>query len=204
MTTKKTAIVLIGFQNDYFNISGILNSVVQESLQTTRVLNNTINFLKSEEAEDFLIISTPILFTDDYSELKDPVGILKIVKDAGAFKGGTFGAESISELEQFGERIISIPGKQGLNAFVNTDLESVLKENDIERVMLAGCVCSICIDSTGRSAYDLGYEVVMLSDCISGRTVFEQSFYCEKIFPIYATVLNTKSIAQEFQINSNL
>ena len=64
---------------------------------------------------------------------------------------------------------------------------------------MAGVVCSICIDSTGRSAFERGYKVTMLSNCISGRTVFEQKFYCENIFPLYANVIDSQSFTKELQ-----
>ena len=85
---------------------------------------------------------------------------------------------------------MEIPGKQGLNAFINTNLEEVLKKNQITEVVLAGCVCSICIDSTGRSAAEKGFKVTMLSDCISSRSKFEHEFYMEKVFPLYSKVEN--------------
>jgi nicotinamidase-related amidase len=81
--------------------------------------------------------------------------------------------------------------------FLNTDLENILRENDIEEVVLAGCVCSICIDSTGRSAAEKGFKVTMLSDCISGRTMFEHNFYMEEVFPLYAKVSDTKTHLEE-------
>lgn len=55
---------------------------------------------------------------------------------------------------------------------------------------MARAVSSVCIDSTGRSAYELGYRVTVLSDCTVGRTSFEQEFYCEKIFPLYGEVID--------------
>ena len=60
----------------------------------------------------------------------------------------------------------------------------------MERVALAGVVTSICIDSTGRAAHERGYQVSVLSDCTAGRTAFEQEFYCDKVFPIYADVVD--------------
>jgi len=191
MKIKKTALILIGYQNDYFAENGILKEVVEESSKVTGVLNNTVNVIKG--VNDLLIISTPIIFTDDYSELDDPVGILKTIKEVGAFKGGAAGSETIPEITQFGDRIIEVPGKQGLNAFINTKLDNILKENEITHVVMLGVVCSVCIDSTGRSAFEKGYKVTMLNDCISGRTVFEQKFYCENIFPLYANVIDSKS-----------
>jgi nicotinamidase-related amidase len=92
---------------------------------------------------------------------------------------------------------LEIPGKQGLNAFVHTNLEQVLKENGIKEVVLSGCVCSICIDSTGRSAAEKGYEVTMISDCISSRTLFEHDFYTQDVFPLYANVTNAESFINQ-------
>jgi len=137
-----------------------------------------------------LMISTPILFMPDYSELIEPVGILKTIKEVGAFKSGSPGSETINELLQFGERIIEVPGKRGLNAFSNTKLDDILHEQEITTIVLAGVVTSICIDSTGRSAFERGYKVLILSDCTSGRTLFEQEYYCNNVFPLYAEVID--------------
>jgi nicotinamidase-related amidase len=195
MKPQKIALVLIGFQNDYFSQDGILRRVVEESSKVTGILTNTLHLIK--ELGDVLIIATPIIFSENYSELIKPFGILKTIKEVGAFKKGSIGSQTISELAQFKDKIIEIPGKQGLNAFVNTTLEAVLKENNITNVAFAGTVCSVCIDSTGRSAFEKGFNVTMLSDCISGRTVFEQTFYCEDIFPLYANVVNSKELLIE-------
>ena len=195
MSRKKSALILIGYQNDYFSQNGILRPVIEESVITTTVLENTVGLIN--QLQNTLVISTPIIFSADYSELEDPVGILNTIKEMGAFKEGEWGSETVDEIKQFGDRIMEVPGKQGLNAFVNTGLQKILKENQITHLMFAGVVCSICIDSTGRSAYERGFKVTMLSDCISGRTNFEHKFYCENIFPLYAHVINSKDLKEK-------
>jgi nicotinamidase-related amidase len=195
MKPQKTAIILIGFQNDYFLEDGILRGVVEESSKVTGVLNNTLHLINA--LDDVLMISTPIVFSENYSELVEPEGILKTIKEVGAFKKGSSGSQTISQFDQFSGKITEIPGKQGLNAFINTSLESVLRKNNITNVAFAGTVCSICIDSTGRSAFDKGFHVTMLSDCISGRTVFEQEFFCKEIFTLYANVISSKELITE-------
>jgi nicotinamidase-related amidase len=192
MNPKNTALVLIGYQNDYFAHDGVLHSVVEESVEG--VLNNTLALLNAIKHTDVLIVTTPILFTPDYSELTDPVGILKVIKDSGAFKAGTMGAQTIPEIHRFGSRIMEVPGKRGLNAFADTNLHEVLQEREIQDVVLAGAVTSICIDSTGRAAFERGYRVTQLSDCTSGRTGIEQSFYCTHVFPLYAAVTDAQGL----------
>lgn len=194
MNPARTAVILIGFQDDYFSPTGVLHRVIQQEVRTNRVLEHTLDLLRRLRDTPALMVSTPIVFTDTYAELIDPVGILKTIRDAGAFKAGTPGAATIPELAAFGERILEVPGKRGLNAFSNTALDELLRSHRIRDVVLAGVVTSISIDSTGREAFERGYRVIVLSDCTAGRTALEQRLYCEQIFPLYAAVLTSHEL----------
>ncbi|MDH3363858.1 MAG: cysteine hydrolase [Gammaproteobacteria bacterium] len=199
MTPEQTAIVLVGFQNDYFEPNGILRSVVEDNGGIDCVRAATLSLLRTVEDSQVMILSTPIQFTDDYSELVDPVGILKSIRECGAFRRDGPGGQTIAELEAMGTRIRHLPGKRGLNAFSNTDLEPVLRERGITNIVLAGVVTSVCIDSTGRSAHERGFSVTVLSDCTGGRTRYEQDFYCREVFPLYADVKTSAEIAAVLQ-----
>ena len=190
MNLEQTALILIGYQNDYFASDGILHSVVEESSRITNILANTVHLLECLTPTPALLITTPIFFTPNHEELVDPIGILKTIKEVGAFQMGSPGSETIQELKPFEDRILEVPGKRGLNAFINTNLDEILKERNITNVVLAGAVTSICIDSTARFAHEKGYHVTILSDCTSARTVLEQGFYCDSIFPLYAEVMS--------------
>lgn len=192
MNTKQTALLLIGYQNDYFAADGVLHAVIEESSRVTGVLANTVNLIEQLSTTPMLMIATPIAFTADYSELVEPIGILQTIKEKKAFQANTKGSEMIPELRQFGDRIMEIPGKRGLNAFSNTALEEVLQQHGITDVVIAGVVVSLCIDSTGRAAAEKDYKVTILPDCTSGRTVFEHEFYCGNIFSLYAKVMTSQ------------
>ncbi len=189
--TRKTALVLIGYQNDYFADDGILTEALEDAPWRRAMLQNTLGLLDAVVASPIQIVSTPIVFTPDYQELSEPTGILEVIKDVGAFKKGEKGADTIPEIAHYGDRIREVPGKRGLNAFSNTQLDALFREHAINDVVLAGVVTSICIDSTGRAAHERGYRVSVLQDCTAGRTAFEQEFYCEKIFPLYAHVVES-------------
>lgn len=60
MKPQKTALILIGFQNDYFSKDGILRRVVEESSKVTGILSNTLHLIK--DLEDVLIIATYYFF----------------------------------------------------------------------------------------------------------------------------------------------
>ena len=77
---SSTALILIGYQNDYFAADGILHGVIEEVERVNHVLDNTLDLIRRLTDTKALMVSTPIIFTEDYSELHEPVGILKIVK----------------------------------------------------------------------------------------------------------------------------
>ncbi|MDR3691885.1 MAG: cysteine hydrolase [Fimbriimonas sp.] len=197
MDTKQTAIILVGYQNDYFAADGILRGVIEEANRVDLTLSNTVDLLTFAAKSDMTIVSTPIILTSDYRGLAESVGILGAIKESGAFKAGSPGAETIPEIQAFGNRILYVNGKQGFNGFSNTELDRVLAERGIKRLLLAGMITSLCIDSTGRAAYERGYRVTIVSDCVSARTPAEQEFYCQNIFPLYADVMDSHQIVSE-------
>lgn len=185
MLANETALVMIGYQNDYFAKDGILRGVVEEPGRVDEVLDNSLSFVKQLLDKGATIVSTPIVLHADYRAMASPGGILHTMKEVGAFAAGTKGAENITELEPFGDKITYVSGKVGFNAFANTELDSLLRSRNIKNVLICGMVTSLCIDSSGRAAYERGYDVTIVSDCTSGRSATEHEFYCQSVFPLY-------------------
>jgi nicotinamidase-related amidase len=203
MNPSTTAIILIGFQDDYFSSDGILHDLLEDSAGTRAVLGRTVGMLTSLRDSPVTMISTPIIFSPDYSEIRQKDGLLFAIREAQAFKAGTPGAETVEEFQTFGDRIQEIPGKRGFNAFTDTGLARVLGDASITHVVIAGAVTSICIDSTGRAAYELGMQVSILSDCTAARTNVEQEFFCSTIFPVYATLRTADEVVASLSQGSH-
>lgn len=187
-TEGRRALVLIGFQNDYFAADGVLGGALEDHAGVAHCLVNSQLLIEAFLAAGDLVIATPIQFQSGYPELSDPVGILKTIKATGAFQAGRSGSELIPEHTRFGDCIRRVPGRHGLNAFFDTDLNAVLAGHDVAEVVISGVVTSLCVDSTARSAHERGYAVTIVEDATAGRTAYEQEFYTRSVFPMYADV----------------
>ena len=110
---------------------------------------------------------------------------------------GTSGAETIDEIAGYGDRIVEVRGKVGFNAFSQTHLEEYLRSKGVQRVLLAGCVTSICVNATALQAFESGFEVTVLSDCTSSRTPIEQDFFCENVFPLFSNVCTSDDLLEQ-------
>jgi len=165
MNPETTAIVLIEFQNDFTSPGGVFHDAVKDVMAKTGMLANTVAVTKAAREAGVSLMHTPITFAEGYGELTGhPYGILKGVVDNRAFRKGSWGAAIVDALKpQEGD--IVIEGKRGLDAFPSTNLDFILRSKGIRTVVLAGFLTNCCVESTMRSAYERGFDVITLKDC---------------------------------------
>lgn len=186
MDPKKTAIVMIEFQNDFIKPGGAQHEAVRGVMESTGMLSNSIKMVRESRKLGATIMLTPITFADDYPEIsQEPYGILKGIVDTNAFRKGTWGAEIIEELNPVPEDII-IEGKRGLDCFASTNLDFILRARGVRNVAIAGLLTNVCVESTMRSAYERGFNVITLTDCTATTSEEEQ---------LAATTRNFKSFS---------
>lgn len=78
--------------------------------------------------------------------------------------------------------------KRRVSAFHGTDLDVVLRANDVRHVALAGIATSGVVLSTVRDAADRDYGITVLEDCCADRDQDLHRVLMEKVFPVQAVV----------------
>ena len=63
---------------------------------------------------------------------------------------------------QAGEPVVDKPGK---GAFYATDLQEILRDRDIEALIVCGVTTEVCVHTTVREANDRGYRCIVPGDC---------------------------------------
>ena len=186
MDPRTTAVVLIEYQNDFTSEGGTLHGAVKPVMESTGMLGNTLETVKKARALGVTIVHAPISFTDDYHELSaQPYGILKGVVDSKSFRQGSWGAAIVDALAPAAGDIV-IEGKRGLCGFASTNLDFILRSRGITDIALGGFLTNCCVESTMRSGYEKGYQVVTLTDCTAALSEEEQRLAVEKNYPMFS------------------
>jgi ureidoacrylate peracid hydrolase len=197
MDPKTTALVLIEYQNDFTSEGGTLHGAVKGVMDSSHMLVNTVETVKRARELGATIVFMPISFTDDYHELApNPYGILKGVVDSKSFRKGTWGAEIVDVLKPQPEDII-VEGKRGLCGFASTNLDFILRSRGIQTVALGGFLTNVCVESTMRTAYEKGYDVITLKDCTAATSEEEQHMAVEKNYPMFSRPLTHEEFVEE-------
>ncbi|QND44405.1 cysteine hydrolase (plasmid) [Rhizobium lusitanum] len=85
------------------------------------------------------------------------------------------------------------------SGFAGTELDPILKERGITRLVLVGVATSIGIESSARAAYDLGYGLVVVSDAITDLRRETHDNSLERVFPILAEIGLTVDVIGAFE-----
>jgi nicotinamidase-related amidase len=181
-----TAVVLIEYQNDFTSEGGILHGAVEAVMDKTNMLENTKRVVDAARAAGVTVMHAPITFAKGYGELSaHPYGILKGVVDGQCFVKDSWGAAIVDELSpQQGD--IVIEGKRGLDTFASTNLDFILRSKGIATIALGGFLTNCCVESTMRTGYEHGYQVVTLTDCMAATSSEEHDNAIAYDFPMFS------------------
>lgn len=82
--------------------------------------------------------------------------------EAGFFRPGTPGAEIHDSVRPAAGETVVV--KHFPNSFRETPLESILRERNISTLVICGAMSHMCIDTTTRAAFDLGFSCMLADD----------------------------------------
>ncbi|MEO1077975.1 MAG: cysteine hydrolase family protein [Pseudomonadota bacterium] len=75
-------------------------------------------------------------------------------------------AEAVAPMD--GEPVIT---KNFPNSFADTDLDALLKEAGVENLILVGFMSHMCVNSTARGAFTLGYRATVVASATATRAL---------------------------------
>ncbi len=118
--------------------------------------------------------------------------------DSTAFVKGEWGAEIVDSLApQAGDVIVE--GKRGLDTFATTNLDFILRARGITTIALGGFLTNCCVESTMRTGYEKGYEVITLSDCVAATSAEEHENAIKFDYPMFSDVRTSNDLVDELQ-----
>lgn len=118
-------------------------------------------------------------------------------KTLNTCREGSWGAEFYDGISPLPEERVVI--KHRYSAFINTDLNTVLKAKDIQSVLVTGVATNVCVETTARDAYMFDYYVTMVEDCAAAYDPKLHETTLENIRRHFGLVASSEEIIQSWQ-----
>lgn len=188
----KKAIILIEFQNEWLSEHGSLNKFIKNELDKKRLVSNTLEIIKEAKKKKFYIVHIPLVYKNNYLEINNNAdGVLKIIKEAKRFDVKSNNSNFFHDFIPKDDEIV-ISGRNGISGFTGSNLDSILRANQIQELFFAGFVTEVCVLSTLLSAYDKGYVCKLLTDCTIGHTHQDQVYVEQLVDRFFGGLVTNK------------
>jgi nicotinamidase-related amidase len=167
----RAALLLIDMQRDFLEAGGFGAALGNDVTRLQAAVGPCRAMLAAARAAGLLVIHTREGHRPDLSDAPR----LKVERGDPALRIGAPGPmgrilirgepghDIIAELYPTpDEPVIDKPGK---GAFFETDLDLMLRNRDIETLLVGGVTTEVCVNTTVREANDRGYRCIVLADC---------------------------------------
>ena len=181
-------LILVDLQNDYFPGGLMELAGIQAAAVNARILLN--EFRKSK---------SPIIYIQHISTRSG----------ATFFLPETDGAKINKMVAPQGNEIVVV--KNYPNSFRNTSLSEILKNKEVNDLVICGAMSHMCIDATTRAAFDFGFNCVVAEDaCATKDLNFKNKIvrasevhasFMAALSNSYAKVIPTKEIIESRKNN---
>ena len=196
---EQAALLLIDMQNDVLHEKGKLAASgvgVWKFAKEAGTIRNTRKMIEIARKTNIPVIYVKIVFRPDYADMGlvqfSPCTLCKMIKEGEVFKEGTWGAEYVDELKpEAGDYVVV---KRRMNAFYNTDLETLLRGLWRSTLLICGVITNFCVEATVRGAVDRDFDAIVLEDCTASESKEMQEFPMKAIFPMLGVVTTSDEL----------
>jgi nicotinamidase-related amidase len=190
---RHTALVVVDVQKDYCADDGLLAIRTGQDMAPIREAMPRLNQL-IRDARDHEV---PVVWVRVDSSLRALQPNHRVVREQGA---GLLSVEN-SDGANFDERVSPplsreiVVSKRNYDAFYDTLLDTLLRAEGIQTLVMAGFATNVCVESTARHGYFKGYYVVLASDCSAAHDPAEHQAAVNNIARYFGKVATGQEIA---------
>ena len=205
----KAALVIVDVQNDFLSSEGLLGKAGNDMgpyqamvhqrllplLEEARKVGMRVIFIQMESSR---WTNSPVSLEKAVSS-RTPYAQGGVVANAPDFVclKGSWGAEFFAVQPQ-GERE-TVVKKHRYSAFIDTNLNVLLRAQGVETVLLTGVAGNVCVESTARDAFMLDYRVLFVEDCTASRSEEQQGATRVNIDKLVGYVVNSQEVIGVWQ-----
>jgi nicotinamidase-related amidase len=180
---KMTALLLMDFQRMV---------VDSHAVDRAALLERVKRLAAAARNSGAMVIHVAVGFQLGYPEVSGRNSVFSSLKAARRLATGDPAAEIHPELTpRPGDVVVT---KQRVSAFTGTNLDMILRSNNIDTLLLTGILSQGVVLSTLRHAADMDYRAVVVADGCSDKDPEVQRVLMEKIFPFQATVATVEEV----------
>lgn len=163
----KTLVLVIDFINDIVHPNGKI-AASAHYVAEHHVIDKVNNVLTFARANNYFIAHVKVGFSENYIECPAQSPLFGKAKEFKALQLNTWGTEFHAEVAVHLNDPVII--KHRVSALYATDLETILRAQKIEKIIICGVSTNMAVETVARELHDRDYQVVIVQDACAAAT----------------------------------
>jgi ureidoacrylate peracid hydrolase len=193
---KHAAVIVVDVQNDFCHPDSPLAKDGRDLSAAQAMVPRLATLIDDARAAGVPVIFVQMVNTDATTSEVALEQRLRSRPGAGPSdyicKEGSWGADFYMVAPLPGETVVK---KHRYSAFVDTDLELVLRSMGIKTLIMTGVATNVCVESTARDGFMRDYYIVFAGDCSACYWPERHDATLENIAATFGVVADAKEIA---------
>jgi nicotinamidase-related amidase len=153
-----------------------------------------------------VVVENALVLVNQFRELNAPVFLVRVAFPSGpaALNLITDAPSPLPATEPEGWYELAVEPqandililKRQWGAFCGTELDLQLRRRHVDTIVIGGIATNFGVESTARSAYELGYQLVLAEDAMTSLSKTSHDFAIQNIFPRLGRVRTTVEIVK--------
>ena len=168
LRAAETALLVIDVQNDFCRPGGYFSELGFDIAPCARVVEPIGALVTELRARGVPVVWTMSTNADPSQHRLRPHRFRQEApggRPPDQFTPGSWGWQIVDELVPLEDEVVV--QKPRYDAFLRTTLEDDLRERGVDTVVITGVITNCCVDTTARSAFMRGFDVLVLDDCVA-------------------------------------
>jgi len=168
LSPERTALVVIDMQNDFCSVGGGMHRRGYDISHSQKVIPKIAAMLRTFRENDMRVFfvrgenspkTTSQTWENRPSAKHDTNLGFRLIEP------GSWGAQIVDDLKPLPNEPVIV--KTRYSAFINTDLDLLLRNCGITDIIFTGTATNVCVETSARDAFVLDYNVIVASDCVT-------------------------------------
>lgn len=168
LDARRTALLVVDVQNDFCHVDGYFARFGFDVTPCADVVPRIAGVVATARGRGLPVVWTMSTNADPPAHRLRPARFRRNGADErppDQFVAGSWGWSLVDPLRPDDSELVV--QKPRYDAFLRTPLEDDLRARGVSTVVVTGVITNCCVDTTARSAFMRGFDVLVLRDCVA-------------------------------------
>jgi ureidoacrylate peracid hydrolase len=195
------ALIVVDVQNDFAASGGVMDREGFDLRMAQEMVARLVSFIEEAREAKVPIIYIQSVYDSDPNWYLSEVWLERVYrKMKGLYTQrdlcvkGSWGWEFYGGIKPLPNEVVVT--KHRYSAFIDTDLDLILRSKNIKTLIMTGVVTNVCVETTARMGFMKDYYIVLLKDCCAAYLQHLHDTTIENIDNLFGQVVNAQEVVR--------